>query len=104
MSNLSAPHFHNEEAAYEFVEARVWPYGATCPKCGERKRVSKMQGNSTRIGAYKCYKCRTLKFGCRQVLVTYNARPNRAVCNIMEWLCPDCPLPINALPTEPTKP
>lgn len=57
MSNLSAPHFHNEQAAYDFVEARVWPHGATCPKCGERERVSKMQGKSTRIGAYKCYKC-----------------------------------------------
>ena len=66
MSNLSAPHFHNEQAAYEFVEARVWPHGATCPKCGERERVSEMQGNSTRIGAYKCYKCRkpfTVKVG-----------------------------------------
>jgi transposase-like protein len=66
MSNLSAPHFHSEEAAYEYVEARVWPHGATCPKCGERERVSKMQGKSTRIGAYKCYKCRkpfTVKIG-----------------------------------------
>lgn len=66
MSNLSAPHFHNEQAAYDFVEARVWPHGPTCPKCGERKRVSKMQGKSTRIGAYKCYVCRkpfTVKVG-----------------------------------------
>lgn len=66
MSNLSAPHFHDEEAAYAFVEARVWPHGATCPKCGERERVSKMKGKSTRIGAYKCYSCRkpfTVKVG-----------------------------------------
>ena len=58
MSHLSSPHFHNEEAAYKYVEARVWPHGATCPKCGERERVSKVKGKSTRIGAYKCYKCR----------------------------------------------
>jgi transposase-like protein len=66
MSNLSAPHFHNEEAAYAYVEARVWPNGATCPKCGERDRVSKMGGKSTRIGVYKCYACRkpfTVKVG-----------------------------------------
>lgn len=66
MSNLSAPHFHNEEAAYAFVEARIWPHGATCPKCGERERVSKMGGKSTRIGTYKCYACRkpfTVKVG-----------------------------------------
>ena len=66
MSNLSAKHFHDEQAAYDFVEARIWPLGATCPKCGERDRVSKMGGKSTRIGAYKCYKCRkpfTVKVG-----------------------------------------
>lgn len=66
MSILSKPYFHNEEAAYEFVESKLWPHGATCPKCGERKRVSKMQGKSTRIGAYKCYSCRkpfTVKVG-----------------------------------------
>lgn len=66
MSILSKPYFHNEEAAYEFVESKLWPRGATCPKCGERDRVSKMQGESTRIGAYKCYACRkpfTVKVG-----------------------------------------
>ena len=66
MSVLSRPEFHNEEAAYAYVEARIWQHGATCPKCGERDRVSKMGGKSTRIGAYKCYKCRkpfTVKVG-----------------------------------------
>lgn len=66
MSILSQPYFHNEEAAYEFVESKLWPHGATCPKCGERDRVSKMQGESTRIGAHKCYACRkpfTVKVG-----------------------------------------
>ena len=66
MSILSRPEFHDEQAAYDYVEARLWPHGATCPKCGERERVSKMGGKSTRIGAYKCYKCRkpfTVKVG-----------------------------------------
>ena len=27
MSILSQAHFHNEEAAYEFVEKRIWPHG-----------------------------------------------------------------------------
>lgn len=66
MSILSKPYFHNEEAAYEFVEARLWPNGATCPKCGEQTRVSRMEGKSTRIGAHKCYVCRkpfTVKVG-----------------------------------------
>ena len=65
-SALSAPHFHDEEAAYAFVEARIWPQGPTCPHCGGVERISKMQGKSTRIGAYKCYQCRkpfTVKVG-----------------------------------------
>ncbi|MEI9927978.1 MAG: IS1595 family transposase [Sphingomonas sp.] len=65
-SALSAPHFHNEEAAYAYVEARIWPEGPVCPHCGGLERISKMQGKSTRIGAYKCYQCRkpfTVKIG-----------------------------------------
>ena len=66
MSILSAAHFHNEQAAYEFVEARVWPDGPICSHCGSYERISKMQGKSTRIGTYKCYACRkpfTVKIG-----------------------------------------
>ena len=65
-STLSAPHFHNEEAAYRFVEARVWPRGPVCPHCGGVERNSPMNGKSTRIGTYKCYDCRkpfTVKIG-----------------------------------------
>jgi transposase-like protein len=65
-SVLSDKHFHNEEAAYAFVEARVWPNGPVCPHCGGVERISKMGGKSTRIGAYKCYQCRkpfTVKVG-----------------------------------------
>ena len=60
MSNsiLSKPYFHNEEAAYEFVEARIWPRGAVCPHCGGTERNKKMGGASTRVGVYKCYDCR----------------------------------------------
>ena len=58
MSVLSDLHFHNEEAAYAWVEAHVWPDGPVCAHCGENKRSSKMQGKSTRPGLYKCYACR----------------------------------------------
>ncbi|MFI4976372.1 MAG: IS1595 family transposase [Caulobacterales bacterium] len=66
MSVLSAAHFHNEEAAYAYVEARLWPQGPVCPHCGGFDRIGKMGGKSTRIGAYKCYQCRkpfTVKVG-----------------------------------------
>lgn len=66
MSILSQAHFHNEEAAYNFIEARIWPNGAVCPHCGGVERIGKMGGKSTRIGVYKCYDCRkpfTVKVG-----------------------------------------
>ena len=58
MSILSQPQFHNEAAAYKWVEARVWPEGPNCPHCGGVERISKMAGKSTRMGVYKCYQCR----------------------------------------------
>ena len=57
-SVLSAKHFHDEAAAYDFVEKRLWPEGPICPHCGGVERISKMQGKSTRLGLYKCYQCR----------------------------------------------
>jgi transposase-like protein len=57
-SILSAPFFHNEEAAYAFVESRVWPRGPVCVHCGGVERIGKLQGKSTRVGVYKCYDCR----------------------------------------------
>jgi transposase-like protein len=66
MSILSQPYFHNEEAAYAFVESRVWPHGPVCPKCGVIGRSGKLAGASTRVGVYKCYECRkpfTVKVG-----------------------------------------
>jgi transposase-like protein len=66
MSVLSCPEFHNEEAAYAYVEARIWADSRACPHCGVVGKSSKMGGKSTRIGAYKCYACRkpfTVKIG-----------------------------------------
>jgi hypothetical protein len=33
-SVLDAKHFHDEHAAYEYLEARIWPNGPICPHCG----------------------------------------------------------------------
>jgi transposase-like protein len=59
-SVLSAPHFHNEEAAFAYVEALLWPNGPTCPHCGncDADRIGRLQGKSSRIGLRKCYACR----------------------------------------------
>lgn len=58
MSLMSQEHLQNEEAAYTWVEAQIWPNGSVCPHCSENKRVSKMKGSATRFGLYKCYACR----------------------------------------------
>lgn len=58
MSLISQKHLQNEEDAYKWVEARIWPKGPQCPHCFEQKRVSKMEGKATRFGLYKCYACR----------------------------------------------
>ncbi len=66
VSVLSAPQFHDEEAAYAFVEARLWPQGPVCPHCGETERVGRLKGKTTRPGLRKCYSCRkpfTVKMG-----------------------------------------
>jgi transposase-like protein len=57
-SALSASHFHNEEAAFAYVEARLWPAGPVCRHCGETARVGRLKGKTTRPGLYKCYACR----------------------------------------------
>lgn len=57
-SLLSLEHLQNEEVAYAWVEAHVWPNGPVCPHCNEEKRVAKMQGKATRAGLHKCYACR----------------------------------------------
>ena len=66
-SVLSEIHYHSEEAAYAYVESRIWPNGPICPHCGAAKeRVGRLSGKTTRIGLYKCYGCRqpfTVKIG-----------------------------------------
>ncbi len=65
-SVISDPKFHNEEAAYAYIESCLWPKGPVCPHCGSTHRIGKLHGKSYRIGLYKCYVCRkqfTVKIG-----------------------------------------
>ena len=57
-SILSADHFHNEEAALEYVERNLWPEGPVCPFCGECERIGRLEGKTTRAGLRKCYACK----------------------------------------------
>lgn len=64
---LSAEHFQNEHAAFAFLEARIWPSGPVCPKCGAgADRIRRLSGKTTRVGLHKCYACMkpfTVKMG-----------------------------------------
>jgi transposase-like protein len=67
-SNLNAPHFKDEQAAYAYVESWLWPTGAVCPHCAncDQGRIRKLAGKSTRPGLRKCNECRkqfTVKIG-----------------------------------------
>ena len=66
-SILSAPYLHNEEAAYEFVEGKLWPNGPVCPKCGViSDKHYRLKDKTSRIGLRKCRDCRakfTVKVG-----------------------------------------
>ncbi|CAI2932030.1 IS1595 family transposase [Aminobacter niigataensis] len=69
MSILSKPYFHNEAAAFEHVEAMLWPQGPVCHHCGSMDKHYKLVGVRTkaskknpegvdRHGLYKCAACR----------------------------------------------
>jgi len=44
--------FPDQESARVYFEARRWPDGATCPACGEAKRIGTRKG-----GFYRCNAC-----------------------------------------------
>ncbi len=58
-SVLSDPRFHCEEAAFEYVEAQLWPNGPVCPHCqATGEKIGRLTGKTARIGLRKCYACR----------------------------------------------
>lgn len=58
MSDLSNPIFHDETKAREWLEARIWPNGPVCPRCGTINEATLMKGKTTRHGLYQCNACR----------------------------------------------
>jgi transposase-like protein len=59
-SVLNAPQFQSEAAAFDHVEAMLWPNGPVCPHCGnaDGTRIGRLQGKTTRMGLRKCYACK----------------------------------------------
>jgi hypothetical protein len=52
-SILKSDHFQNEEAAFAYVESRLWPDGPVCPHCGTIS-LKHYDLGKTRIGLRKC--------------------------------------------------
>jgi transposase-like protein len=59
-SVLSEDRFHNEDAAFEYVESQLWPRGPVCPHCqnDDQAKIGRLSGKTTRAGLRKCYACR----------------------------------------------
>jgi transposase-like protein len=70
-SVLSEPYFTDEQAAFDRLEALIWPNGIVCPHCATAGRASALTGQvgktgKPRYGLKKCYACRkqfTVKVG-----------------------------------------
>jgi len=61
MSVLSKPYFHDEAAAFTFVESILWPEGPVCPHCGAVDRITAIKPNiekRVRMGLKKCGHCK----------------------------------------------
>lgn len=68
-SVLNQAYFTDEPAAFEALEAILWPNGPTCPHCGALDRINRLEGVRSkpskknpngllRHGLWKCYHCR----------------------------------------------
>jgi hypothetical protein len=75
---LSDARFFSEEAAFEYVEAQLWPEGPVCPHCGSMgDKIGRLTGVHSKpskkhpqgvvqVGLRKCYACRGPAFTVRK--------------------------------------
>lgn len=80
MSDISNPIFHDEAKAREWLEARVWSAGRTCPHCGTVDQSTLMKGKSHRPGLYQCNACR------EPFTVTVGTLYERSKVPLHKWL------------------
>jgi transposase-like protein len=81
---LKNPIFQDETKAREWLEARVWAGGVTCPHCGtaDQDKITKLEGKGHRPGVYQCNETE-----CRQQFtVTVNTVFERSKIPLTKWL------------------
>lgn len=79
MTNITAPHFHDETKAREHLEAIRWPEGPTCPHCGSFN-ATRLEGKKHRAGLVQCNDCR------EQFTVTVGTVFERSKVPLHKWL------------------
>jgi transposase-like protein len=77
---LSDPIFNDEHKAREWLEARLWPDGPICPRCGVIDQATLLKGESTRPGLYQCNACR------KPFTVTVGTLYERSKIPLNKWL------------------
>ena len=50
--------FEDELSALAYFESIIWPNGRICPRCRAPGRIGRLDGQSTKVGTFKCYACR----------------------------------------------
>jgi hypothetical protein len=99
-SVLSDDRFHNEEAAFDYVESQLWPDGPVCPHCGAtndsigrlngvRSKPSKRNPEGVvQVGLRKCYACRGPAFTVRKSTIFEDSHlPLRLWLQAIHLLC-----------------
>jgi len=81
---LKNPIFQDETKAREWLEARVWPEGPTCPHCGnaDKAKIKALEGKAHRAGLFQCAEpeCR------QQFTVTVKTVFERSKIPLTKWL------------------
>jgi len=79
--DLTQPIFHDDDRAREHLESLLWPNYPICPRCSATEhRITKLKGNSTRPGVYKCKDCR------KPFTVTSGTAIERSKVPLSKWV------------------
>jgi transposase-like protein len=77
---LQNPIFTDNDKAREWLEARVWASGRSCPHCGTINHSTLLKGKAHRPGVYQCLDCR------EQFTVTVGTVFERSKIPLSNWL------------------
>src|SRR3954452_5570697 len=80
IADLDQPMFKDDDAARAYLETVHWPSGPACPHCGERERVTRLQGQKHRPGVVQCNNCR------EQFTVTVGTVMERSKVPLHKWV------------------